>query len=375
MSLRKGKIRGITPPPPPPPAGFYTWGQGYSGELGIGDTLGRSIPSQVGSATDWTVADALVGNGYGLRSGKLYAWGPNDYGQIGNGTQEWFGGYSSPVQVGAQTDWTKVTGSDGYHVFGLRAGKLFAWGYNSNGALGLGSNYMYSSPVQVGANTDWTSIACGYDHTLAIRSGTLWATGYNGNGQLAQDGATYYLSSFVQIGAASDWSLVRARYNTSYAIKTDGTLWAWGDGSYGQMGDGTYEYANSSPIQIGSETDWTMVAPGAYHVLAIRGGKLFAWGYDGYGQLGIGLNTGESFSSPIQVGSETDWIHIASGTGSSYGIRTGGRLYSWGYNGSCQELGLGDCDNRSSPTQIGSLGDWQDWLSVCAGASFAFATR
>jgi hypothetical protein len=89
MSLRKGKIHGITPPPPPPPAGMYAWGSGYYGELGVGDTFGRSDPAQVGSATDWTVADALSGNGYGLRSGKLYAWGPNDYGQIGDGTADW----------------------------------------------------------------------------------------------------------------------------------------------------------------------------------------------------------------------------------------------------------------------------------------------
>jgi alpha-tubulin suppressor-like RCC1 family protein len=249
------------------------------------------------------------------------------------------------------------------------------WGYNSNGALGLDSNYYYSSPVQVGANTDWTSVACGYDHTLAIRnSGRLYATGYNGNGQLAQDSGTYYLSSFVQIGSDANWLLVNARNNTSAAIRTDGTLWMWGDGNYGQMGNDTYEYVNSSPVQVGSETDWTTVVVGASHVLALRGGKLFAWGYDNHGCLGIGLDTYESFSSPIQVGSETDWAYIATGYSSSYGIRNGGRLYSWGYNDG-YTLGLDDYDSRSSPTQIGSLGDWHDWLGVCAGNGFAFATR
>jgi alpha-tubulin suppressor-like RCC1 family protein len=248
------------------------------------------------------------------------------------------------------------------------------WGANYNGALGLDTNFEYSSPVQVGAHTDWSSVACGADHTLAIRSGQLWSTGYNGNGQLAQDGSTYYLSSFVQVGAASNWALVQARYNTSAALKADGTLWMWGSGGYGQIGDGTYESAVSSPIQVGSETDWTMVSISASHVLAIRGGKLFAWGYDGYGQLGLGLDTGESFSSPIQVGSETDWTHISAGDGFSFGIRNSGRLYAWGFNDS-GELGLGDNDWRSSPVQVGALGDWEGWIGICAGYSFAFATR
>lgn len=234
---------------------------------------------------------------------------------------------------------------------------------------------MLSSPVQVGASTDWAALTCGYDHTLAIRSGQLFSTGYNGNGQLAQDGSTYYLSSFVRIGSDSDWSLVRANYNTSYGLKTGGTMWAWGDGSYGQMGNGTYDYANSSPIQVGSETDWTAISAGYYHVLAIRGGKLFAWGYNWYGQLGIGTAPDGSYSSPVQVGSESDWTHIATGSMTSFGLRNDGRLFAWGYNGSCQELGLGDCVDRSSPVQIGSLGDWKDWLSICAGNGFAFATR
>lgn len=374
MARQRSRIHGITPPPPPPPAGFYSWGSGYNGELGTGSSMMRSAPARIGSASDWTVADSLYGNGYGLRSGKLYAWGSQYYGQIGDGSNDWSMGYSSPVQVGADTDWTHVAGGDSTYVGGIRAGKLFMWGTSYNGALGLGSNIAYSSPVQVGANTDWTSLACGSDHTLAVRSGQLWATGYNGNGQLAQIGSIYYLSSFVQIGAASDWSLVRARYSTSAAIKTDGTLWMWGDGSYGQMGNDTYDYANSSPIQVGSETDWTMVSLGPNFVLALRGGKLFAWGLDGYGQLGIGLDTGESFSSPIQVGSETDWTHISAGAYSSFGIRNSGRLYGWGYNYN-GELGVGDTTDRSSPTQIGSLGDWHDWLSVCSGSGFAFATR
>ncbi len=93
---------------------------------------------------------------------------------------------------------------------------------------------------------------------------------------------------------ATNWQTVAAGYYHTVALKRDGTLWAWGDNYYGQLGDGTT--ANqSSPVQVGVATNWQAVAAGSYHTVALkRDGTLWAWGNNSYGQLGDGTTVGKS---------------------------------------------------------------------------------
>jgi len=102
--------------------------------------------------------------------------------------------------------------------------------------------------------------------------------------------------------------------------------------------------------------------------LGLRAGKLFAWGQGFQGQLGQGNQT--YYSSPVQVGSETDWTMIATGEYHSYGIRAG-KLFAWGDN-NVGQLGLGNITNRLSPVQVGSLSDWK---SIAGGLDWALAVR
>ena len=123
---------------------------------------------------------------------------------------------------------------------------------------------------------------------MALKSdGTLWAWGDNRSGQLG-DGTTANQSSPVPVGSATNWRAVAAGAFHTVALKSDGTLWAWGNNSYGQLGDGTY--ANqASPVRVGSATNWQSVAAGAFHTVALKSdGTLWAWGFDSYGQLGDG---------------------------------------------------------------------------------------
>ena len=240
---------------------------------------------------------------------------------------------------------------------------LFSWGLNINGGLGLGDTANRSSPTQVGALTNWMQIAAGgYSNTSAAikTNGTLWCWGANGYGQLGTGNTTYY-SSPKQIGALTNWLQVSSgRYQASAAIKTDGTLWVWGKGAYGQLGLGnTTSY--SSPKQVGSLTNWAKVQMANARVAAIKtDGTLWTWGYNDTGGLGLGNAT--SYSSPKQVGSLTDWSKI-SGVGNFVtAIKTDGTLWSWGYNGNGQ-LGLGNITNYSSPKQVGILTNWADLSS------------
>lgn len=195
--------------------------------------------------------------------------GRNDYGQIGDNTIEL---RSSPVQIGALTDWSQASGGRLHTAVVKTNGTLWAWGRNNYGQLGDGTRVNKSSPVQIGALTTWSEVACGRYHTVSIKTdGTLWAWGRNSNGELG-DNTTTPRSSPVQIGNLTNWSKVGCGLDGrfTFSIKTDKTLWDWGYNGVGsgQLGDNT-EIDKSSPIQIGSLT-WSKVAGGRLFMIALE---------------------------------------------------------------------------------------------------------
>jgi alpha-tubulin suppressor-like RCC1 family protein len=197
---------------------------------------------------------------------------------------------------------------------------MWTWGYNGQGQVGDGTRVSRSSPVQVGALTNWSQIAAGNGHTAAVKTdGTLWAWGNNNNpnggGQLGLNDVLFR-SSPVQVGALTNWSQIAAGRLHTAAIKTDGTLWAWAQNIRGQVGDNTV-VARSSPVQVGALTNWSQIAAGGYHTAAIKtDGTLWTWGYNANGQVGDG--TAVSRSSPVQVGALTTWFMVAKGAGTRF---------------------------------------------------------
>ena len=191
---------------------------------------------------------------------------------------------------------------------------LWSFGRNYFGQLGLGNTTNVASPTQVGALTTWLNIAAGY-HSLSTKTdNTLWAWGRNGDGQLGlgNSGSGTNRSSPVQVGALTTWSSVYAGSYSSLAIKTNGTLWSWGQNSYGRLGLGnTTDY--SSPKQVGALTTWASISAGSgYWTAAIKtDGTLWSWGSNSYGRLGLGDTNNRS--SPVQVGSLTNWLTVAAG--------------------------------------------------------------
>ena len=240
---------------------------------------------------------------------------------------------------------------------------LYTWGANENGQIGDSTSVSKFSPVQIGTLTDWASVNPGADHTLATKTnGTLWAWGSGTNGQLG-DGTTVAKSSPVQIGTLTDWASVSAGAggNHSLAIKTGGTLWAWGLGSSGQLGINQGNV--SSPVFIGN---FANVAISGHALAVSANGTLWAWGLGSNGQLGDGTTV--SKSSPVQIGTLTDWASVTAGSVHSLAIKTNGTLWAWGAAGSGQ-LGDGTIVNKSSPVQIGTLTDWASGVSLAAASS------
>jgi alpha-tubulin suppressor-like RCC1 family protein len=250
---------------------LFVFGSNSNGQLGIGVVgagTSKSSPVQLGSLADWMSMTGGADFSHGLRSGMLWALGgdnsPN--GGLGDGT---LANKSSPIQIGSEVDWSMVRSGRyvGEHAGGLRAGKLFMWGFNNNYQLGLGDLTIRSSPVQVGADTDWTYVSPGRYETLALRGGKLFAWGYNNVGQLGL-GDIAKRSSPVQVGAATDWSVIDTSGGAVHGIR-GGMLFGWGEASSGVLGDGTVA-DKSSPVQIGSETDWTSVSQGRITVVRFK---------------------------------------------------------------------------------------------------------
>jgi len=179
--------------------------------------------------------------------GLGYGWGINDVGQLGINQVDGDSGYPDytpisstkldPNQIVVVTDWNSV--SAGQHGCGIdTSSRLWSWGWNQNGQLGLGDTTSRISPVQVGALTNWSSVSASYGYCLAIKTdGTLWSWGQNEatSGQLGLGDRTHR-SSPVQVGALTAWSLVSAGTYHSLSIKTDGTLWSWGLNTNGRLG-------------------------------------------------------------------------------------------------------------------------------------------
>jgi alpha-tubulin suppressor-like RCC1 family protein len=353
------------------PPNLYSWGQNNYGQLGLGNTTNYSSPKQVGSVATWlNIAAGTYSTLATKTDGTLWSWGEGAiYGQLGLGNTN---NYSSPKQVGALTTWLNISAGS-YHGVAIKTdGTLWSWGYNSAGQLGLGTSgaaSYKSSPNQVGALTTWSVVAGGGAHTLAIKTdGTLWAWGVSTFGQLGLGNTTRY-SSPKQVGTLTNWLKLQCSYDFSVAIKTDGTLWSWGRNNTGQLGSGGV-ISRSSPVQVGALTTWSKITNGTNYTIAIKtDGTLWSWGFNGNGQLGLGNTT--DYYSPKQVGALTTWPTIAAGSGHTLAVKTDGALWSWGKNDSGQ-LGLNApiATYKSSPTQVGGL---TTWSKIAAGRYFSIA--
>ncbi len=340
---------------------LWSWGMGSVGSLGDGSTTNRSSPVQVGTLSDWVILssggrNSSEGWNQAIKSnGTLWAWGAGPLGNLGLGDTN---NRSSPVQVGSLTTWKSVS-AGAAHSFGIQSnGTLWAWGLNSTGQLGqISNNTNRSSPVQIGSLTTWTAVAAGAAHGVALQSnGTLWTWGRNNEGELGQISNTTNRSSPVQVGSLTTWTAVAAAYTHCLALQSNGTLWTWGDNRNGRLADGSTTN-RSSPVQVGSLTTWSGLGLGSslYHSVALQSnGTLWTWGTGSSGRLGDGAASNRS--SPVQVGSLTSWV-MASGGVQMSAVRADGTIWTWGPNGT-GALGDGSTIDRSSPVQVGSLTSW-----------------
>ncbi len=325
---------------------LWTWGFNASGQLGDWTTTSRTNAAQIGTSTTWREAAAGTSHTVARKAdGTLWAWGRNADGQLGDGTAV---GKPAPVQVGVAQTWSAVDAGADHNVARMADGTLWAWGSNTYGQVGDGSTASRHSPMHLGTATNWIAAVAGGEHTVALKAdGTLWAWGRNAHGQLG-NGTTNDTSTPTRIGTATNWVAVTAGVAHTLARRSDGTLWAWGYNGDGELGDETTD-DKTVPVQVwvGIANHWVEVAAGDYHTVARRSdGTLWAWGRNTYGQLGDGSTNNRVFPGQIGVGS--NWVLVTAGAAHTLARTSDGTLWAWGYNSSGQ-LGLGDIADRHSP--------------------------
>lgn len=291
--------------------------------------------------------------------GSLWVWGRNGRGSLGLG-YDMRGEIFSPMQIGTDTDWASVT-TGTYTVAIKTDGSLWAWGINSFGQLGDGTITTRCTPIQIGTDTDWVRVTIGGNHTVAIKEdGSLWSWGRNSFSQIG-DGTTIDQLTPVQIGTDTDWVRVTAGSDHTMALRADGSIWAWGRNTYYQFGDGItpggYRATpQSTPLQIGTDTDWAFITTGERHTAAIKtDGSLWTWGWNWFGQLGDGTTVNQP--TPVQIGTDIDWVYVAVDVASTIALKSDGTLWTWGANDDGQ-LGDGTTIHRHTPVQIGTDTDW-----------------
>ena len=357
-------------------AGLYAWGRNDFGQLGLNDRVYRSSPAQVGVATNWSqISVSRLGGAAIKTNGTLWTWGFNFYGNLGTSNTVY---RSSPVQVGVATNWSLVS-MGMYGALAIKTnGTLWTWGGNLRGQLGLNETGNYrSSPTQVGVSTNWSRAIMSPDNgnamVIAVKTdSTLWTWGYNGTGNLGTNNIGSYKSSPVQVGSGTDWNQIAVDRFNAAATKTNGTLWMWSNNSQGQLGLND-RVSRSSPTQVGVATNWSKISIGEdTHIIAIKtDGTLWAWGRGTGG--GLGLNDTVFRSSPTQVGTDTNWNLVSIGNYNTAAIKTNGTLWVWGSSQSGQS-GLNSSGiYRSSPVQVGGSANWS-LLSARDNLVMAIAT-
>lgn len=305
----------------------------------------RNQPAELTHFADFGVR-ALASGGWHnlalLENGNMMAWGANNFGQLGDGTTTT---PEKPVEVSHLSKLglrAKAISAGTWQCLALlEDGTVRAWGRNDFGQLGIGSTSIHGAGAVTGLR-GVQAIAAGGWHGLALlEDGTLWAWGYDGNGQLGNATITSTTSKPVQV-KTSDFQGVKikaiaAGWRHSLALLEDGTVWAWGQNNFGQLGNGTLAGADT-PVKVTNLTGVKAIAASknadfdeSYSMALREDGSVWVWGLNNWGQLGSHPAVGFS-TKPENAFNLTGVTAIAAGGWHALVLLQDGTVRTWGAN-------------------------------------------
>ena len=315
-------------------------------------------------------------------AGVVSAWGDNTYGELGNGTEGWGTASKVPTQTGDLSGVQAISAGLVHGLALLEDGTVKGWGANGAGALGDGTIADRNSPVSVQGLTGVTAIAGGEGHSLALLDdGTVMAWGRNDKGQLGLgtiSGPETCMSGLpcsttpVQVKGLSGVIAIATAYDHNLALLDDGTVMAWGQNFWGELGTGTTGpnkcgdgwLCNPTPTRVAGLSGVTAIATGHSQSLALlEDGTVMAWGYNDDGILGVGTSSGPETcgevkvactSTPMAVHGLSEVTAIATGWIHNLALLEDGTVRAWGYNSNGQ-LGDGTNVDRDTPVPVSGL--------------------
>jgi alpha-tubulin suppressor-like RCC1 family protein len=259
---------------------------------------------------------------------------------------------------------------------GLTSQMAWSCGANSSFQTGLitAAAYLTSQTASQALPGVYSCSAGSLHGAKILTDGSLWTWGDATYGQTGLQ-ITSQTSTPVKVGSGTTWRSVNCGWAHTVATKTDGSLWAWGRNNYGQLANNDATLSDlSSPLQIGAATDWKLIQAGGYHTVALKtDNTMWSWGQNTSGQLGT-LDSAHR-SSPVAVGSGYTWQSVAAGLGATYAIRSDGTLWAWGDNNYGQ-LGasLPPYYTYNSPVQVGSATNWKKVFAHGGNSACAIKT-
>ena len=318
---------------------LWAWGLNANGQLGNNDVLlvSKVTPIAVsGIAKTFCKISAANTLAFTLaidKNGRVWAWGNNTVGQLGSNT---IVNRSTPVAIaGAAKTFCEISAGGSFSLAIDKNGKAWGWGANTTGQLGDNTIVSKRTPIAVlGAAKTFCKIGAGLAHTIGLdKNGKLWAWGSNSAGQLGDNTIVSKRTPIAVLGAAKTFCQIGVGGSFSIGLDKNGKLWAWGTNVQGQLGDNTI-VSKLTPIAVlgVAKTFCTIAANGAAHTLAIdKNGKLWSWGLNSFGQLGD--NTIISKRTPVAVGGVAKtFCQISTGDSHSMAIDKNGRVWGWGLN-------------------------------------------
>jgi alpha-tubulin suppressor-like RCC1 family protein len=366
------------------PPELWVWGVGTNGRLGNGATTGNISTPVTTSAggTNWKQVSTGGRQTSAIKTdGTLWTWGYGNQGRLGNASTT---NVSTPVTTFAGgTNWKQVS-SGGYTAAAIKTdGTLWVWGAGTYGLLGNANTTNRSTPVTTfSGGTNWKQVSAGADHCAAIKTdGTLWTWGTGSNGRLGNAVTTGNISTPVTTFAGgTNWKQVSATDLHTAAIKTDGTLWIWGNGGYGRLGNANTTNRSTPVTTFAGGNNWKQVSCASNHTAAIKtDGTLWTWGSVNLGILGNGVtDVFGTISTPITTfAGGTNWKQVSC-RGTSIGaqtaaIKTDGTLWVWGSGGSGR---LGNAVTTGAiSTPVTTFAGGTNWKQVSSGYDYTAAIR